>query len=305
MGQVLTLAAATMAAAILSLATPAEAGRSDGFDLRAVGQMAKGAKTWLQSGLYPLDPAVTVDLGRGRETLCHRRQPYAVWHMLGLVEMQVEYALSREGCRDRGGEPLPMSVDTLQSIGRLPATLPAAPAFVPTERDKLIALGPWVAFGAILTLVSLRRGMRSRRRRIRREIMGLPDGPVFRLIDAMAHAAACDGDAAPEELEHILRVAREVTDLDYTADHISELVSRSERPRSVGAMRREFADGLTVAQGRLMLNAVLSVVAADGRMAGAEKRFVNRLTKALGFRRKEVRTALADMLSRRGDAAPA
>jgi len=129
---------------------------------------------------------------------------------------------------------------------------------------------------------------RNRRTEIRRSTLALEEGPVFRFIDAMCHAAAVDGDVDPEEIRYITSVACQLTNRDYGTEHIEYVIAHCSHLRTIHEFR-QFAKGLNRDQKLLIMRAVLAVIDADGRVSRAEKRFLRHMQKALRIRRRQMK----------------
>lgn len=150
---------------------------------------------------------------------------------------------------------------------------------------------PWsagcLAVIAIVLLVGHR--MRLRRRAIRTEILGLPNGgPRFRVVDAMVHAVWMGRKINEDRLKRALEVARDTTNMDYTLDHMREAAMRADRiiiPLNFHWMR----DGLSRDEKMVIFNATVSVLLADGPMTRSDRAFLRTLTNGLGLHWSDLR----------------
>jgi tellurite resistance protein len=190
----------------------------------------------------------------------------------------------------------------LKAAGSFPADLPDTPVFAP--RDYAEGFGLWGLLAGLLSVFFVRRRLSGRKRKIRQAILTLEDSPAFRMIDVMCHAAIADGRIDPREVAYIQEVARELTGLDYSEAHIRETIARADRlsrPEHLAS----FAKGLTLSQRHLILQAALSVVAADGQMEKRENRFIGLLLAGFRLTKDDLDQALRILASRRANAAPA
>ncbi|MDB2407990.1 hypothetical protein N9W17_05690 [Jannaschia sp.] len=210
------------------------------------------------------------------------------------------YVLSDAPCNEARKWAPPIPVAVLKAEGQIDAAVPDVPRLSAAER-AWGHLGLLLVIGfALATLTGAL--MRWRMRRVRMEILGLKDGPVFLMIDAMCHAAAVDPD--PAAIAHIRDLARELTDLDYTSAHIEAVIDRTEGLRKPGDFHR-FGVTLNARQKAMLLEGVLSVVMADGRLRETEGRFCRNMVRGLRLPRSEAWAARSRVLTRRAAAAPA
>lgn len=216
-------------------------------------------------------------------SLCHAyRAERLYW--LGLWMTSDGYVLSDTACT--GPEVIDDEVMIAQafSFGQVPDGVSRMPRFSLVQNATGHA---WILIGAALlaTMIirrAIRAGLLRRKSRVeeRMEVLGLPDGAIFRFIDAMIHAASADGKAQTEEVEFIRDKATEVAQLEYSAEHIEWAIGNADRLKSPRDFQR-FGRGLTPEQSRMVLRAALAVVAADGQMTRAERRFIAQLTAGL------------------------
>ncbi|PWJ22249.1 TerB family tellurite resistance protein [Jannaschia seohaensis] len=224
---------------------------------------------------------------------------------IGLVPYRraaLGYALSDTRCEGGQSWALTVPVATLRAEGHVEAWVPDAPRLSLGETVRG-HLGLLALLAVCLASVGLA-VMRWRIRLVRMEILGLRDGPVFRMIDAMCHAAAASDRSGPDAVEHIRDLACELTGMDYTTAHIEAVIARADRLQKAGDHHR-FGVGLSARQKTMLLEGVLSVVMADGRLSMAESRFCADLARGLGLARAEAWAARSRVLRRRAGVAPA
>jgi tellurite resistance protein len=134
----------------------------------------------------------------------------------------------------------------------------------------------------------LSRAFSDHRREVRREILGLPEGPRFHAVDAMAHCVWRAGRIDLDRLHRALEIARNATDMDYSIDHIHEVALRADRlvgPMSFHHMRDRVGHDDRV----MIFNAALSVLLADGPLSPGDRMILRTLSRGLGLRREELR----------------
>ncbi|UWQ18039.1 hypothetical protein [Jannaschia sp. M317] len=172
---------------------------------------------------------------------------------------------------------------------------PVAPHqhFLPTaviEAFGKLNLLPWVAglfaLGAVALLATHR--LRLRRRTLRREIMGLKDGPRFRVVDAMAHATWRKGKIDPDRLKRAHEVARNTTKMDFDIDHIREVAHRADRVIFPGTFHY-LGDNLNEAEKLVVFNAAVSVMLASGPLSPIDRSHLKTMASGLRLRRSDLR----------------
>lgn len=206
------------------------------------------------------------------------------------------YVLSDSDCTGQSYIDDPALIAQAFASGALDG-VPQTPGFSLRERAEghvWFGIGALILFAAFVRrrLATGGRPRRSSKMEERMEVLGLPDGPVFRFIDAMLHAANADGRADPAEIAYIREKAIEIAQLDYSAEHIEWAISNTDRLKSARDFAR-FGEGLTEPQARMVLRAALAVVAADGFMSSPERRFIAQLTRALELEDDEVHRILS------------
>lgn len=148
----------------------------------------------------------------------------------------------------------------------------------------------------LLAFVHLRSLQAGQKRAARLEILGIQDPGTFAFIDAMCHAAIADGRASDEEIEYIQGVARDLTGLDYSDEHIRTAIDYCER-LSRAAHFAQFGEDLSLGQRQMVMRGVLSVVMADGTLSRKEKAFVSNLVKGLKLSPSTVEAMLDKILT--------
>jgi uncharacterized tellurite resistance protein B-like protein len=229
-------------------------------------------------------------------SLCHLTRKSHVLY-LGYWRASLGYVLSDAGC-DAGAAFYQIDaqgVGDARAAGLLPRTTPdTARMSLPDLVTGFAGLG---LLAALLAGLSGARLMRRRNLMIRQEILNISDPAVFGFIDAMCHAARADQRTGDDEIAHILHVARDLTGLDYTEAHIRAAIVHCPRLSQAHDFRR-FGRGMTLGQRQMILQGALAVVAADGDMAPAEKRFLKAMAKGMGLAKPEVEAVVARAFAR-------
>lgn len=231
----------------------------------------------------------TLPMAGARLSLCHYTTTDTLYG-LGVWTVSQGYVLSDAGCQGGSFFDDPQRIAAGFANGQIPAGTPETARF--TAMQVMTGFTIPLGVAALLGLLVLRRllslvGRRRPRAIDRMEVLGLEDGPTFRFIDLMLHAANADGRAQPEELAYIKEKAKAVSGLDYEDAHIEWAITHTDRIKSRRDFRR-FGEGLSVEQKRVMLRGALAVLAADHHMSRTERGFVANLTQALGLLREDV-----------------
>ncbi|WGH80098.1 hypothetical protein [Jannaschia ovalis] len=149
---------------------------------------------------------------------------------------------------------------------------------------------PWsIGCVSIIALIlTVARRLRLRRRDMRRTVLGLSNGPRFRAVDAMCHAVWKGRGIHPKRLKRALEIARSLTDMDFTEDHLREAAQRADRiiiPINFRWMRK----GLTQGEKMVVFNAALSVLLAEAPLSPSDRAFLMVLARGLGLKRDQLR----------------
>ncbi len=129
---------------------------------------------------------------------------------------------------------------------------------------------------------------RRKRRMLRQRITGLANGPRFRAVDAMLHAAWKSGRIDEERLRRAHGIARDMTEMEFTMPQMREAASRTDRlilPTNFLWMR----EGVGTEEKLVIFNATVSVLLADGPLSRMDRGFLRALTRGLGLRSRDLR----------------
>ena len=245
----------------------------------------------VQSLAHVADTTIPAPNG-AKFALCHFYTTQTVY-WLAFWSSSTGYVLSDAGCTGTAYYANPEMIAAGFANGQIPADVPRTARFTPVQ----IATGfTWpLAIGALILIVVLIAATSARRYKTRSgermEVLGLQDGPTFRFIDAMLHAANADGQAQPEEIAYIKATATDVTGLAYTDEHIEWAITHTDQFKHKRDFRR-FGNGLNKDQKRAVLRGALAVVASDFQMSQPERVFVNRLADGLGLGQGDVQEIL-------------
>ncbi|MFQ1699311.1 TerB family tellurite resistance protein [Loktanella agnita] len=206
------------------------------------------------------------------------------------------YALSSDGCNQQLERHFsPEQIVTAQS-DRMNLIDPAIPPVARNSLERNIRnYGLWLGVALALLAVILRRI---------KSLMGLdPRGPLRRkaaqrILTTMCHVAKCDGLVDAREMKLIARTARRLTGRVYPTSDVIRLADHLEielTPHDfIG-----FGKGLRDREKDTMMQAVLFIAIADGKMLKSEYNFATELAHGLGMPgedfRRVLNVALADL----------
>jgi hypothetical protein len=222
----------------------------------------------------------------GTFALCHLVESLSV-ASIPVRSTITSYALSEDNCTGAAYRPLsPAAVDQAQATGALPADLPATPRMTPRQ---LVAghAGPIALVGALLFAVLARlihgRLERGPRRRV-------SDTLAINALAAMTHVAISDGDVDDRQVRHIAGVLTGLTGRRYPPARVRGMV---DEVQSHIADVDALGEGLTAAEGRVVLESALRVAVADGSIRPGAYQRVSQIAHRLRIGGADFRDALA------------
>ncbi|MDB2407991.1 hypothetical protein N9W17_05695 [Jannaschia sp.] len=165
--------------------------------------------------------------------------------------------------------------------------------FLPAAATDLFAGYSLVAtMGAVLTVVAVSfvvlRVSRGQRRGLRSDVLGLPGGARFNVVDAMVHCVWRGGEIDETRLDRALEISRGMTDMDFTEGHLREAALRADRLIGRGSFWH-MRDGMTRGERMVVFNAALSVLLADGPLTPGDRLMLKALSQGLRLRRDDLR----------------
>jgi hypothetical protein len=243
-----------------------------------------GGGMWRQELFRLSDTGIPTASG-GTFALCH------LVESLNLASIPVRsritsYALSEENCSSTAYRPLsPAAFDQAQAAGSLPADLPATPRMTP---QRLVAghAGPIVLVGGLLFAV-LAWLIHGRLERGRRRVS---DTLAINALAAMTHVAISDGEIDDREVTNIAGVLTSLTGHRYPPTRVRGMI---DEVQSHIADVDALGEGLSAAEGRVVLESALRVAVADGRIRPGAYQQISKIAHRLRLGGAEFRDALA------------
>ncbi|MFZ5964042.1 TerB family tellurite resistance protein [Thalassococcus sp. BH17M4-6] len=183
-----------------------------------------------------------------------------------------------------------------QAEGVFPPSLPATPRLdLPQVIGGFWGLLPIVGLLGLGLLAKLAK---------RRPTKPTDRGAVARrVIQVLVHAAKADGVLTQEEIDVIGEISQQLTGTALPESEIRRLFDESDGTLTPETFR-SFAQGLNDADRRLVMQAALVLLGADGDVPMAEQQFIGGLAGGLGIKGEEVRAMFARMAAP-GTAQPA
>ena len=116
---------------------------------------------------------------------------------------------------------------------------------------------------------------------------------ALRILSAMCHVAKCNSSVAANEIALIRSTARQLTGRNYTATDVMHVVDSIDLSNGLGPNDFiAFGKGLRDREKDLMLQGVLTVATAGGRMQPTEYAFATELAYGLGMPGEDFRRVL-------------
>jgi uncharacterized membrane protein YebE (DUF533 family) len=279
MGQVIammkTVTTAAFALGLIFLSTGAEARRGGGGSEEFMDFVADTT----------IPPAET---GGAQVSLCHLIKKHTAIGIPLWYESE-GYVLAENRCETESYYSFTAEEFTLaQTLGMIPADVPAEPSISLARKTPMIILGLIIAF-AILAGIQ-----RSRRKKARLAEIG--DVPPFaqRMLEVLCHAAKSDGVTDVREVATIATIAEQMTGTRFDAEKINRMITLSEKNLQP-AQFTKFAKGLTDAQKDAVMRGALMVLAADGQVGKDEQKFLNGLAGGLAVTQSRFDQIMASM----------
>ena len=265
---------------------------------------ASGLFSSAQETVY-VDNTYITSVGGRRLALCHQYEAQTLFG-LGVGLTSQGYVLSETACLAPPTRENPGLINVAFASGALAGT-PREPAFTPRqwiEGHAFFAVAGAFVLGLVGAMFALfgrkgRKGAEQASSRVeeRREFLGLPDGLEFRAVDAMLHAAHAASSPSEEQIALIVERAGEITEMDYTRDHIDWVICLNDRLETATAFSR-FGEGLTPEQAAMVLRHAVEVVTVNGAMFPTERRFIADLSAGLGLEQGQTDGILREVAPR-------
>ncbi|SFR47055.1 Tellurite resistance protein TerB [Yoonia tamlensis] len=121
---------------------------------------------------------------------------------------------------------------------------------------------------------------------------------ALRILSAMCHMAKCDGLVDSIELTHIRTTIRRLTGRNYPTSEIIQMVSAIDMSEGLNEHHFiAFGKGLRDREKDLMMQGILSVAIASGRLIPVEHAFATELAYGLGIPGEDFRRLLDQVLA--------
>jgi hypothetical protein len=260
-----------------SFATQAEARRGGGY--ATAQELLFVAPTELGTDERPL-------------ALCHLVETNSVIFVNFWRTME-GYALAENGCATDSYRQFDADLlEVAQTVGAIDPDVPLVPKLTIAE----IAGGFWGfgAIGLLLAFLALKARTTRGRKKQRLDLMDGATPSAKAILDAMCHAAQCDGRAGETEIATIKSVAEEMTNLAFTLQTIRHMTSLATTGLNDAGFKA-LIKGRNKEDQLDMMRGVLLVVAADSQFDGKEKEFVGGLAKAMKMAPEIITSLLAEI----------
>ncbi|MCL6282879.1 TerB family tellurite resistance protein [Ruegeria sp. 2012CJ41-6] len=218
-------------------------------------------------------------------SLCHLTKTHNVI-FANVWRTSKGYVLAADRCEAERFYPISEEqVIAAQVVGEIPDTVPSVARLNMNE----ILSGFWglAAIGGLLVLAGFKMADRAARTRRRQGEMTGAAPVAIKIADAMCHAAKADGSLDEEEIKIIADITEKMTGAAFDRARIQRMYELAEA-KPTDAQFASFGKGLPLDQRRLVMQATLMIVAADGNIDRQENAFVQKLARGLSLDANEV-----------------
>lgn len=251
-------------------------------------QARRGGGVWGTSEQMSLiaNTQITDDTGQ-QLSLCHlTKKTHIIF--AGVWRSSLGYVMAPNKCDAESYYPLNAERLALGKVlGDFPEDLPEQPRL---STDDVIS-GFW-GLGVIVLLVGLagvKWAKQSARAKERLAGMNGTAPAAVQAMDAMCHAAKADGKLDNTEIVLMADIAQQMTGEVFDEQRIRRMYELAEAKPTDQQFTR-FGKGLSPDQKRLVMQAVLMVVGADGDLDKRETVFVQKLAHGLKLSSEEVKS---------------
>ncbi|WP_341367024.1 TerB family tellurite resistance protein [Yoonia sp. BS5-3] len=219
-------------------------------------------------------------------SLCYATRDFKILGLTMVSDVQ-GYVLSGDGCNTIARGFTEEQMITAQSLELVPADLPAR-ARNSLERN-VRNYGLWVAIGLSLIAVIIRRI---------KSLLGydlrapLRSKASSRILMAMCHAGSASGVMASGELAVVNNAARRLTRRNYQTSDVVRVADHLD-PNLLPEDYIDLGKGLRDREKDTMMQGVLYVAMASGRMQNGQYHFATNLAHGLGMPAEDFRRVLS------------
>jgi len=203
------------------------------------------------------------------------------------------YVMAPNGCNSDSYYKLSAEkLEVGKALGDFPQDLPEQPVMSSAE----LISGFWGlgVIAALLALAGIKTASRVRRKSHRHAAMGPMQPVALQIMDAMCHAAKADGRLDASEIKMMVDIAKQMTGNTFDEDRIRRMFDMAE-VKLTDVQFTAFGKGLSTEQKRMVMQASLMIVGADGTLDKDENIFVQKLARGLSINLDEVRSMLQTM----------
>lgn len=237
------------------------------------------------------DTQITDDKGQTL-SLCHLTKKTHIM-FAGVWRSSLGYAMAVNKCdADRYYPVNAQQLALGKTLGDFPQSLPEQPVLSVNEMIS----GFWglAAIVLLLGIAGVKWAGRSARTNKRVAEMKGAAPAAIKAMDAMCHAAKADGSLDDSEIALMADIAQQMTGETFDQQRIRRMYDLAE-DKPTDQQFTSFGRGLTPDQKRLVMQAVLMVVGADGRLDRRETAFVQKLAQGLRINAEEVKSLFHSM----------
>lgn len=234
---------------------------------------------------------ITSDAGKPL-ALCHLTEKRHVL-FAGVWRSSIGYALAENNCdADRFYHLDTERFQLGQVLGEFPEDLPLEPKM--SAADMISGFWGLGVIVLVLVFAAVKKLKQSKRKAQRRSEMGSIHPAALQAMDAMCHAAKADGRLDASEIAMMADIAKQMTGDTFDEARIRRMFDMAEA-KPTDAQFAAFGKGLSAEQKRMVLQATLMIVGADGNLDKQENIFVQKLARGLSISLDEVKLMFQSM----------
>ncbi|WP_170762240.1 DUF533 domain-containing protein [Ruegeria lacuscaerulensis] len=259
-------------------------------------QARRGGGVWGTAEQMSLIAQTEIEDNAGQKlALCHlTKKTHVIF--AGIWRSSKGYVLAPNGCDSDSYYNLTAEkLELGKALGDFPSDLPEQP--VMSTADMLSGFWGLGAIAVLLILAGIKTAGRSARKRQRHAEFGGVPPAALQVMDAMCHAAKADGKLDASEVAIMADIAKQITGATFEEARIRRMFEMAEA-NPTDAQFIAFGRGLTTDQKRMVLQATLMVVGADGHLDQKESVFVQKLARGLLIHPDEVKAMFQSLTAK-------
>ncbi|WP_171124423.1 MULTISPECIES: TerB family tellurite resistance protein [unclassified Ruegeria] len=256
-------------------------------------QAGRAGGVWGTSEQMTLITPTDIEDNNGQNlSLCHLTKKTHIM-FAGVWRSSIGYVMAPNKCDSDSYYNMPADrLELGKALGDFPSDLSTQPKM--SRADMVSGFWGLGAIAVLLILAGAKKAGQSKRTKERYAEMGIANPAALQAMDAMCHAAKADGSLDAVEIATMANIAQQMTGETFDESRIRRIYNMAEA-KPTDAQFAAFGRGLTADQKRMVMQATLMIVGADGDLDKAETVFIHKLAKGLGISVDEVKAMFQNM----------